>query len=162
MGQEIPNTIAKMRGVSFVLLMVAVVTFASANIDEEEYKPDGGKFLIGVRRTNVITTLSTSTVTVGATCYQQITTTTCSGKRKRRGLERKLDGISDDSYDGLDSSQSDNSAVLDTDGQLEKLVIWTTSTQTVTWFSSSTATGTTLTVAYSCTAAGVVLPPACG
>merc|ERR1711915_906937 len=144
--RTIPKQSHKMRGVCLILLVAAT---AYAAVDEEKsYKPDGGKFLIGVRRTAVITTISTSTATVGATCYQVITTTTCSGKRKRRGLERKLEGISDNIAEDLESSQdSDSASVLDTEGQLQKLVIWTTSTQTVTFTSSSTATGTTLTVA---------------
>jgi len=149
--------------VSLILLVVAVGAYASVD-EEKPYKPDdGGKFLIGVRRTNIITTISTSTLTVGATCYQQITTTTCSGKRKRRGLAQELEGISDEGDDGLESSQdTDSVAVLGQEGTRQKLVIWTTSTQTVTFTSSSTASGTTLTVAYSCTVAGISLPPACG
>merc|ERR1719187_81426 len=150
-----------MKGFALILLVVAVGAKGSS-AQEEEYQPDGGKFLIGVRRTNVITTLSTSTVTVGATCFTKVNTGTCSGKRKRRSLQDSIK-ISDGSLDGLESSQTgETAAILDPAGNQEKLVIWTTSTTTITWFSSSTTSGTTLTVAYSCTAAGISFPPACG
>merc|ERR1719187_1765233 len=151
-----------MKGVALVLLVVAAVAQGSSVQEESPYEPDGGKFLIGVRRTNIITTLSTSTVAVGATCYAKINTGTCTGKRKRRALKDSIK-ISDDSTDGLESSQTgETAAILDPAGNQEKLVIWTTSTTTITWFSSSTTSGTTLTVNYSCTASGVSFPPLCG
>ncbi|CAL4071971.1 unnamed protein product, partial [Meganyctiphanes norvegica] len=158
--RETVNEDKQMKGVGFIILVVAASAFAEI---QEEYQPDGGKFLIGVRRTNVITTLSTSTITVGATCWQQVSTGTCTGKRKRRTLQDSVK-ISDDWSDTLESSEPGEAAtaILGPEGDQEKLVIWTTSTQTITWFSSSVATGTTLTVAYSCTAAGISLPPQCG
>lgn len=152
-----------MKGFALVLLVVAAGVAQVSSVQEETYQPDGGKFLIGVRRTNVITTLSTSTLTVGATCFTQVSSGTCTGKRKRRALQDSIK-ISDGSLDALESSQADEdaAAVLGASGNQEKLVIWTTSTTTITWFSSSVASGTTLTVAYSCTAAGISFPPACG
>merc|ERR1712179_475831 len=108
------------------------------------------------RRTAVITTLSTSTVTVGSTCYTKINTGTCSGKRKKRQIldtPRIMDNINDDGIDG--SLSKEPIEIENSEGQLDKLVIWTTSTTTITWYSSSTKSGTTLTVAYSCTASGI-------
>merc|ERR1712142_178510 len=157
----IPNTLKfKMKGIAIVLLVVAAGAYA---VQEEEYQPDGGKFLIGVRRTNIITTLSTSTITVGATCFTKVSSGTCTGKRKRRALKDAIQ-INEGSTDALESSQTDDdsAAIVGPSGVQEKLVIWTTSTTTITWFSSSTAFGTTLTVAYSCTAAGISFPPARG
>jgi len=129
-----------------------------------EYQPDKNKFLIGVRRTAIVTTLSTSTVTVGSTCYTKVKTSTCSGKKKKRrsvldNAPNVMDNINDD---GIEGSLSKPIEISNGDGELEKLVIWTTSTQTITWYSSSTKTGTTLTVAYSCTASGISLPGVCG
>merc|ERR1712121_329783 len=145
-----------------MLLVLVIVAVAATSALEEEYQPDRNKFLIGVRRTAVITTLSTSTVTVGSTCYTKVNTGTCSGKRKKRQVldaPNIMDNINDD---GIEGSLSKPVEISNADGQLDKLVIWTTSTTTITWYSSSTKSGTTLTVAYSCTASGVSFPGACG
>jgi len=147
-----------------VLSALVIVAVAAVSATEEEYQPDDrNKFLIGVKRTAVITTLSTSTVTVGSTCYTKINTGTCSGKRKKRQVldtPSIMDNINDDGIDG--SLSKEPIEIENAEGQLDKLVIWTTSTTTITWYSSSTKSGTTLTVAYSCTASGISFPGVCG
>merc|ERR1711970_846402 len=146
------------------MLLVLVIVTAAAVVSalEDEYQPDRNKFLIGVRRTAVVTTLSTSTVTVGSTCFTKVNSGTCLGKRKKRSVLNApniMDNINDD---GIDGSLSNPIEISNADGQLDKLVIWTTSTTTITWYSSSTKSGTTLTVAYSCTASGISFPGVCG
>ncbi|CAL4071973.1 unnamed protein product [Meganyctiphanes norvegica] len=147
---------------SLVLLFVLGVAAISAL--EDEYQPgDKNKFLIGVRRTAIVTTLSTSTVTVGSTCYSQIETKTCQGKRRRRAVTRDDDIMANINDDGIEGSKSSEPIeISNADGQLNKLVIWTTSTTTITWYSSSTKSGTTLSLNYSCTASGMSVVGKCG
>jgi len=171
--KTIHGLLLKMRrfepGLSLAFAVCCLLATASAQVVDNgtggSYRPDEeGKFLIGVRRTNVITTISTTTLTVGATCLNQVNGGTCTGRR-RRGLTNKASvGINRELSDALDGSKAseDDIAWAASEQIKERLVIWTTSTSTVTFTSSSTASGTTLTLNYSCTAAGVSFPPACG
>merc|ERR1719320_2159612 len=116
---------------------------------------------IGVRRTNLITTASTTTVSVAYTCLSKINTGTCSGKRRRR---RALVPISNPDESLLDTSGDNSPTAVEGVGVAgqEKLVIWTTSTTTLVFTSSTTLSGTTLSVNFSGTASGISAPPACG
>merc|ERR1719494_36739 len=143
---------------SLIFLLVLGVAVSAL---EDEYQPDKNKFLIGVRRTAVITTLSTSTVTVGSTCFTKVKTSACSGKRKKRAVMQTPDVMANVHDDGIAGSMSDPIQINNAEGDLEKLVIWTTSTKTITWYSSSTKSGTTLTIAFSCSATGVSFPGGC-
>ncbi|XP_047485543.1 uncharacterized protein LOC125036736 [Penaeus chinensis] len=135
------------------------------NADEASYNPASQKFLVGVLRTQMISTATTTTIGVAATtCYNAIGATTCSGK-KRRALP-KLEQI-DDSTAGDNLHASLNAAA---DAEVAKntaedgsgrLVLWRTSTTTLTYTSSSTVSGTKLSLSYACTASGMNLPPSC-
>merc|ERR1712002_172887 len=111
-AQLVTTNNTKMKFLHMLLVLVTIYAAAVSAI-EDEYQPDRNKFLIGVRRTAVVTTLSTSTVTVGSTCFTKVNTGTCSGKRKRRSLQDSIK-ISDGSLDGLESSQTgETAAILD-------------------------------------------------
>merc|ERR1719289_840079 len=135
----------------FLVLVVVVGVFADESPSQ--------RFLIGVRKTKVYSTATTSTLSVAYTCYSKINTGTCSGKRRRR---RELVPINNPD-ESLDSSVDLSPTVVEGVGVAqEKLVVWTSTTTTLTFTSSTTLSGTTLSVNFSCTASGISLPPACG
>jgi len=135
----------------FLVLVVVVGVFADESPSQ--------RFLIGVRKTKVYSTATTSTLSVAYTCYSKINTGTCSGKRRRR---RELVPINNPD-ESLDSSVDLSPTVVEGLGVAqEKLVVWTSTTTTLTFTSSTTLSGTTLSVNFSCTASGISLPPACG
>merc|ERR1711962_999480 len=152
MGEKYITTKMKSLVLPVILGVLALSLTVSATEEEEKVYDPQQKFLIGVRRTAVITTISTSTVTVGSTCYSKISTGTCSGKRKKRAVASQVVDVTADINDsGIDGSMSTPIEISDGKEDPGKLVIWTTSTTTITWYSSSTASGTTLTVNFSCT-----------
>jgi len=144
----------KMKTAILFLVFVVVGVFA-----ESEDASDRQRFLIGVRKTKIYSTATTSTLSVAYTCYSKINTGTCSGKRRRR---RELVPINNPD-ESLDSSVDLSPTVVEGLGVAqEKLVVWTSTTTTLTFTSSTTLSGTTLSVNFSCTASGISLPPACG
>merc|ERR1712198_723922 len=155
MGSRFSSDQPKMKAAILLLALVVAGTFA-----QDSENKNSGKFLIGIRRTNVITTASTTTLSVAYTCYSKINTGTCSGKRRRR---RELVPINNPD-ESLDSSVDLSPTVVEGVGESgqEKLVVWTSTTTTLTFTSSTTLSGTTLSVNFSCTASGISLPPACG
>ncbi|XP_064119124.1 uncharacterized protein LOC135224188 [Macrobrachium nipponense] len=151
---------------------LAVAAYALADIPAENpvYNPSGAKFLVGVVRTNVISTASTTTISVAAvTCHNGIpSSTTCSGRKKRLALPELPEVKPGNFEENLDSSSDTNEETnpgvnrsSSSDG-IQKLVIWKTSTTTLTFTSSSTISGTTLSLSYYCTASGISAPSACG
>merc|ERR1712183_470626 len=143
----------KMKAAIIFLALVVVGVFA-----ENDESPSQ-RFLIGVRKTKVYSTATTSTLSVAYTCYSKFNTGTCSGKRRRR---RELVPINNPD-ESLDSSVDLSPTVVEGLGVAqEKLVVWTSTTTTLTFTSSTTISGTTLSVNFSCTASGISLPPACG
>merc|ERR1719233_1554284 len=139
--------------------MTEEVKDAAEEVKEGEpvYKPGGGKFLVGVLRTNVVSIGSTTTISVAAvTCQNGVATTTCSGRKKRMALPELPDVQPGNFKEDLGSSlKEDNSSPSDSQSEnpdLQKLVIWRTSTTTLTFTSSSTVSGTTLSLSYYCTA----------
>ncbi|XP_037797038.1 uncharacterized protein LOC119592279 isoform X2 [Penaeus monodon] len=148
-----------------VLAGVALLAAAEEENDKASYNPVNQKFFVGILRTEMISTATTTTIGVAATtCYNAIGSTTCSG-RKRRALP-KLEQI-DDSTAGDNLHASLNAAA---DAEVAKntaqegpgrLVVWRTTTVTLTYTSSSTVSGTKLSLSYACTASGMNLPPSC-
>merc|ERR1712029_1138044 len=155
MGSRFSSNLGKMKTTILLLVFVLVGVFAE-NDDEVERQ----RFLIGVRKTKVYSTATTSTLSVAYTCYSKINTGTCSGKRRRR---RELVPINNPD-ESLDSSVDLSPTVIEGVGEpgVERLVVWTSTTTTLTFTSSTTLSGTTLSVNFSCTASGISLPPACG
>merc|ERR1712198_435199 len=154
MGRRFSSNLDKMKTAILLLVFVLVGVFAE-NDDGSERQ----RFLIGVRKTKVYSTATTSTLSVAYTCYSKINTGTCSGKRRRR---RELVPINNPD-ESLDSSVDLSPTVVEGLGVAqEKLVVWTSTTTTLTFTSSTTLSGTTLSVNFSCTASGISLPPACG
>merc|ERR1712198_200145 len=155
MGRRFSSNLDKMKTAILLLVFVLVGVFA-----ENDGLSERQRFLIGVRKTKIYSTATTTTLSVAYTCYSKINTGTCSGKRRRR---RDLN-IGDVPEIGLESSvDSSVTALEDVAGPgQEKLVIWTTTTTTVTITTRSTLSGTTLSVNYSCTVSGLSLAPACG
>merc|ERR1719431_2423847 len=140
--------------VAILILFFVGVVFA-----QDDGSEDKGRFLLGVRKTKVYSTATTSTLSVAYTCYSKLNTGTCSGKRRRR---RELVPINNPD-ESLDSSVDLSPTVVEGLGVAqEKLVVWTSTTTTLTFTSSTTISGTTLSVNFSCTASGISLPPACG
>merc|ERR1712183_142536 len=125
----------KMKAAIIFLALVVVGVFA-----ENDESPSQ-RFLIGVRKTKVYSTATTSTLSVAYTCYSKINTGTCSGKRRRR---RELVPINNPD-ESLDSSVDLSPTVVEGVGEpgIERLVVWT-STTTLTFTSSTTISGTTL------------------
>lgn len=173
---------------SGVVILSTLAMMAQADQAQEQnkdspgasYHPNPmGRLLIGVRRSLVISTGYTTTKTVEYTCYTKINSGTCSGKRKRRRTPQALNvpdrnyglgsvdvvsSLDEDAVGGPEESNIPlaNSEVREDSSFIPKLVIWTTSYTTITFTSSSTKSGTTVTVAYSCTASSMSLPTACG
>lgn len=142
-------------------LFLFCVTIASSKGEEDEdYKPEK-KFLLGVVRTNVVTTISTSVISRPVLCSQAMGTSTCSGRRLRS--RKSVAQVADvDSLLDIESSQDQNNVPMDDDqGKSEKLIIWATTTTTIVFTSTSTLTGTTLSISYGCTVSGMSVAPAC-
>ncbi|XP_066967099.1 uncharacterized protein [Macrobrachium rosenbergii] len=153
----------------FVCGFLAVAGYTLADIPAEHpvYNPSGAKFLVGVVRTNVISTASTTTISVAAvTCHNGIPSgTTCSGRKKRLALPELPEvkpGNFEESLDSSADTKEETSAGVSSSDGIQKLVIWKTSTTTLTFTSSSTISGTTLSLSYYCTASGISAPSACG
>merc|ERR1712183_1065087 len=154
MGSRFSSDLDKMKTAILLLVFVVVGVFAD-NDDASERQ----RFLIGVRKTKIYSTATTSTLSVAYTCYSKLNTGTCSGKRRRR---RELVPINNPD-ESLDSSVDLSPTVVEGLGVAqERLVVWTSTTTTLTFTSSTTLSGTTLSVNFSCTASGISLPPACG
>ena len=64
----------------------------------------------------------------------------------------------------IEPSQDDQKYIEpdDESGKSEKLIIWATTTTTIVFTSTSTLTGTTLSISYGCTVSGMSVAPACG
>ncbi|XP_042860085.1 uncharacterized protein LOC122245964 [Penaeus japonicus] len=129
------------------------------------YEPSNEKFFVGILRTEMISTATTTTIGVAATtCYNAIGSTTCSG-RKRRALP-KLEKVDDSNgeenlHASLNAAADADVAKSSSDNGQGRLVLWRTSTTTVTYTSSSTVSGTKLSLSYACTASGMNVPPSC-
>merc|ERR1719173_215360 len=141
-----------MKAAIFFLVVVGLAGVFAQDDDEVRQR-----FLIGVRKTKIYSTATTSTLSVAYTCYSKINTGTCSGKRRRR---RELVPINNPD-ESLDSSVDLSPTAVEGVGEpgVERLVVWTSTTTTLTFTSSTTLSGTTLSVNFSCTASGVSLPP---
>merc|ERR1712212_154946 len=150
----------KMKLLAFFLFCV---TFASAEEDQNgEYEPEK-KFLLGVVRTNVVTTLSTSVISRPVLCSKAMGTSTCSGRRLR---SRKITTAQVKDIDAsldIEPSQDDQNDIVPNEEpeKSEKLIIWATTTTTIVFTSTSTLTGTTLSISYGCTVSGMSVAPAC-
>jgi len=94
------------------------------------------------------------------------TSTTCSGKRKKRALpslpEESIASGGDANDEQLSASLADEAAsIIDSNGD-EKFLLWTTTTTTLTFTSSTTKSGTKLSLSYACTVSGMNTFAACG
>merc|ERR1719431_1665469 len=117
--------------VAILILFFVGVVFA-----QDDGTEDKGRFLLGVRKTKVYSTATTSTLSVAYTCYSKLNTGTCSGKRRRR---RELVPINNPD-ESLDSSVDLSPTVVEGVGEpgVERLVVWTSTTTTLTFTSSTT------------------------
>merc|ERR1719431_1833671 len=133
--------------VAILILFFVGVVFA-----QDDDASERQRFLIGVRKTKVYSTATTSTLSVAYTCYSKLNTGTCSGKRRRRGELVPINNPDE----SLDSSVDLSPTVVEGVGEpgVERLVVWTSPTPTLTFTSSTTLSGTTLSVNFSCTASG--------
>ncbi|XP_027231897.2 uncharacterized protein [Penaeus vannamei] len=151
-----------------VCVLAGVALFAASEEEKEDkaaYNPASQKFYVGILRTEVISTATTTTIGVAATtCYNNIGSTTCSGKKKRALI--KLEEIDnnpsgDDLHASLNAASDAEVAKNVAEDDSGRLVLWRTTTVTLTYTSSSTVSGTKLSLSYACTASGMNLPPSC-
>ncbi|CAL4099513.1 unnamed protein product [Meganyctiphanes norvegica] len=151
-----------MSWISGLLVLSLALVIANAQNNNSEFNPANGKFLLGVRSTSTVQVATTTTKSFISTCYAKIETKSCTGRRRRRSTidDDKVAIIS--AADSLDSSNNNEEVktVVEEDGS-ERLVIWTTTTMTLTFTSSATKSGSTLSLAYSCTASGMSVVGAC-
>merc|ERR1712111_181023 len=109
MGSRFSSDLGKMKTVILILVLVVVGVFA-----ESEDGSQRQRFLIGVRKTKVYSTASTTTISVAYTCYSKINTGTCSGKRRRR---RELTPINNPD-ENLDSSGDNSPTIVEGVGEV--------------------------------------------
>merc|ERR1719402_1903965 len=145
-----------------VCVLLGAAVLAQAVIEEEPTPRQ--KFLLGVVRTQVISTATTTTIGVAAnTCINQMGTTTCSGRKKRRALPTlQSQADSDAVYSSLNGEEPAAAEAEATDDDSVRLVVWSTTTTMLTFTSSTTQSGTTLSLSYACTASGMNTFSACG
>nr|XP_027230411.1 uncharacterized protein LOC113822086 [Penaeus vannamei] len=161
----------RMKGLVLILVLgVLAVTGVSAREDEDLRVL--AKFTV---RTAIV--MSTLTSTVPYTCYRDLNTQICRGRRLRRFV--KMDDIDAEKFDSssLDGSQVDSVGELEElerevraaddeddlnarDGRLA-ITVWSTTSSTKTITSTSVNSSTTFSLSYYCTASGAPLAPSC-
>ncbi|XP_042883737.1 uncharacterized protein LOC122260490 [Penaeus japonicus] len=162
-----------------LLFCVCAVTCVSAREDDDAR-------LIGVYTMRTATVLSTLTSTVPYTCYRNINTQVCQGRRLRRFVNMADLEAGEQGEISLDGSQSEPEMPEEEQMELERRVersagegegdddaaarsralplaftFWSISSSTYTVTTTSINASTTFSLSYYCTAVGAPLAPSC-
>jgi len=153
-----------MKSVLFVAAAVCLLGYVFGAEDAEESPKER---FVALYRTATYITVSTSTVERFYSCITTSSAAACTGRRRRK---RKLDiaakvvpEVAAERMDQLQGSLSEPApeATGTAEGKLG-FTVWTTSTSSLTLFTTSLNSATTVIVTYLCTHANQSIVPACG